>query len=75
VPERSDIDVQTEERDSVSTGGLVTRNGSWDTDAPLGAVYRHTDLGRLVVETLSSSSVWTSMYDRSGTENAHSWKR
>ena len=40
--------------------GLVTRNhtGSWDTDAPVAAVYRHTELGRLVVETLSRFWVW-----------------
>jgi len=36
----------------VGARGLVTRNdsGSWDTEPPADAVYRHTDLGRVVVE-------------------------
>jgi DNA-binding HxlR family transcriptional regulator len=49
----------------VAAHGLVTRNdnGSWDTAAPVNAVYRHTDLGRLTVETLSDFSVWTRMFE------------
>ena|SRR5690242_2233712 len=57
--------------------GLVTRNdhGSWDTDARADVVYRHTDLGRLVVEALSCYSLWTAMYDRVETARDHSWNR
>ncbi|AGB25340.1 hypothetical protein Mycsm_05137 [Mycobacterium sp. JS623] len=57
--------------------GLVTRNdhGSWDTDAAADVVYRHTDLGRVVVEALSCYSLWTAMYDRVETSQDHSWKR
>ena len=57
--------------------GLVTRNhsGSWDTDAPVAAVYRHTDLGRLVVETLSRFWVWTALSDRAGADKGHRWNR
>jgi DNA-binding HxlR family transcriptional regulator len=43
--------------------GLVTRsdNGSWDGDVPADVVYRHTDVGRRVVETLSRYSTWTAI--------------
>jgi DNA-binding HxlR family transcriptional regulator len=42
----------------VGARGLVMRNdsGSWDTEPPADAVYRHTDLGRVVVEALTRSS-------------------
>jgi DNA-binding HxlR family transcriptional regulator len=61
----------------VGARGLVTRdnNGSWDNDAPVGAVYRHTDLGRVVVEALSCFGLWTAMYDHVDTTKAHSWNR
>jgi len=61
----------------VGARGLVTRNdhGSWDTDAPVDAVYRHTDLGWVVVEALSCYSLWTAMYDRTETSQDHSWNR
>ena len=47
----------------VAARGLVTRNGSgsWDSDAPAGVVYRHTDVGRRVVEALSHFSMWTTI--------------
>jgi DNA-binding HxlR family transcriptional regulator len=47
----------------VGARGLVTKsdNGSWDADPPADAVYRHTDLGRQVVEELSKFSVWTAI--------------
>jgi DNA-binding HxlR family transcriptional regulator len=47
----------------VAARGLVTRNdnGSWDSDAPVDVVYRHTDVGRRVVETLSRFSMWTNI--------------
>ena len=47
----------------VAARGLVTRNdnGSWDSDAPAGVEYRHTDVGRRVVETLSRFSTWTTL--------------
>jgi DNA-binding HxlR family transcriptional regulator len=47
----------------VAARGLVTRNdnGSWDGDAPVDVVYRHTDVGRQVVETLSRFSMWTNI--------------
>jgi DNA-binding HxlR family transcriptional regulator len=53
----------------VAARGLVTRNdtGSWDTDASIHAVYRHTDLGRAVFESLSRFSFWTTVFDRTGT--------
>jgi DNA-binding HxlR family transcriptional regulator len=43
--------------------GLVTRsdNGSWDGDVSADVVYRHTDVGRRVVETLSRYSTWTAI--------------
>lgn len=58
----------------VGARGLVTRNdtGSWDIDAPVGAVYRHTDLGRVVVAALSCYSLWTAMYDHTDTNKGHS---
>jgi DNA-binding HxlR family transcriptional regulator len=61
----------------VGARGLVTRNdsGSWDTEAPADAVFRHTDLGRVAVEALSCYSLWTAMYDRAYAANGHSWKR
>jgi DNA-binding HxlR family transcriptional regulator len=61
----------------VGARGLVTRNdnGSWDVDAPVDTVYRHTDLGRVVVEALSCYSLWMTMYDHTDTAKAHSWKR
>jgi DNA-binding HxlR family transcriptional regulator len=61
----------------VAARGLVTRNenGSWDVDQPVDALYRHTDLGRLVVETLSRSSVWTTIYDRTDADTGHCRKR
>jgi len=57
--------------------GLVTRNdhGSWDTDAPADTVYRHTVIGRVVVEALSCYSLWTAMYNRAETDRDHSWNR
>jgi DNA-binding HxlR family transcriptional regulator len=47
----------------VAARGLVTRddNGSWDSDAPGDVVYRHTDVGRRVVETLSRFAMWTNI--------------
>jgi DNA-binding HxlR family transcriptional regulator len=61
----------------VGARGLVTRsdNGSWDTEPPVDAVYRHTDLGRRVLEALSRFSVWTAMYDRTDAVEGHSWNR
>jgi DNA-binding HxlR family transcriptional regulator len=58
----------------VAARGLVTRNdtGSWDTDAPVHAVYRHTDLGRAVFESLSRFSFWTTVFDRTGARTPHS---
>jgi hypothetical protein len=49
----------------VAAYGLVTRTegGSWDVEAPTDALYRHTDLGRLTVETLSRFSVWMAMFE------------
>jgi DNA-binding HxlR family transcriptional regulator len=49
----------------VATYGLVTRTegGSWDVEAATNALYRHTDLGRLTVDTLSRFSVWTAMFE------------
>src|SRR5262245_48196907 len=61
----------------VGARGLVTRtdNGTWDTQPPVDAVYRHTDLGRRVLEALSRFSVWTAMYDRTDAAEGHSWNR
>jgi|SRR3954470_772212 DNA-binding HxlR family transcriptional regulator len=61
----------------VGARGLVTRNdsGSWDTEPPPDAVYRHTDLGGVVVEALTCYSLWTAMYDRADAANRHSWNR
>jgi DNA-binding HxlR family transcriptional regulator len=61
----------------VAVWGLVTRNdnGSWDTDAAVDVIYRHTDLGRLVVEALSRFSTWTTMYDLTDVGEAHCWNR
>jgi DNA-binding HxlR family transcriptional regulator len=58
----------------VGARGLVTRtdSGSWDADAPVDAVYRHTELGRVVVEALSCYSLWTTMYDRVNAATDHS---
>jgi DNA-binding HxlR family transcriptional regulator len=58
----------------VAARGLVTRNdtGSWDTDASVDAIYRHTDLGRVVFESLSRFSFWTTVFDRTGAEMGHS---
>jgi DNA-binding HxlR family transcriptional regulator len=58
----------------VAARGLVTRNdtGSWDTDASVHAVYRHTDLGRAVFESLSRFSFWTTVFDRAGAQTPHS---
>jgi DNA-binding HxlR family transcriptional regulator len=55
--------------------GLVTRSdaGTWDVYAPHHAVYRHTDLGRMVFASLSSFSFWTTIFDRA--LRGHSWKR
>jgi DNA-binding HxlR family transcriptional regulator len=52
----------------VAARGLVTRNdsGSWDSDVPVDVVYRHTDVGRRVVETLSRFSMWTTIIPESG---------
>jgi DNA-binding HxlR family transcriptional regulator len=54
----------------VAARGLVTRSdtGSWDTDASVHAVYRHTDLGRDVYEALSRFSFWTTVFDRTGAQ-------
>jgi hypothetical protein len=51
----------------VAARGLVAKedNGSWDTNAVGNTVYRHTDRGRRMVETLSRFSVWTTMFDGS----------
>jgi hypothetical protein len=51
----------------VAARGLVAKDdsGSWDTDAPSNIVYRHTDRGRRIVETLSRFSAWTTMFDGS----------
>jgi DNA-binding HxlR family transcriptional regulator len=61
----------------VAARGLVTRTdtGTWDTEPPADALYRHTDLGRQVIEALSRFSVWTAMYDRTDAAADHSWKR
>jgi DNA-binding HxlR family transcriptional regulator len=61
----------------VGARGLVTRNdsGSWDTEPPADAVYRHTDLGRVVVEALTCYSFWTAMYDGTEAAKGHSWNR
>jgi DNA-binding HxlR family transcriptional regulator len=61
----------------VGARGLVARNesGSWDTSPPADAVFRHTDLGRVVVEALTCYSLWTAMFDRADAENGHSWNR
>jgi DNA-binding HxlR family transcriptional regulator len=61
----------------VAARGLVAmnRNGNWDSDAPVDAIYRHTELGRLVVERLSHFSVWTAMYERTDAATGHYWKR
>ena len=61
----------------VGARGLVTRtdNGTWDTQPPVDAVYRHTDLGCWVLEALSRFSVWTAMYDPANTAVDHCWKR
>jgi DNA-binding HxlR family transcriptional regulator len=58
----------------VAARGLVTRNdgGSWDTDASVHAVYRHTDLGRAVFESLSRFSFWTTVFDPTGAQMPHS---
>jgi DNA-binding HxlR family transcriptional regulator len=58
----------------VAARGLVTRSdtGSWDTDASPNAVYRHTDLGRVVFEALSRFSFWTTVFDRTGAQTPHS---
>ena len=58
----------------VAAHGLVTRDdtGSWDTDASINAIYRHTDLGRVVFESLSRFSFWTRVFDRTGAEMGHS---
>ena len=47
----------------IAARGLVMRNdnGSWDSDTPADIVYRHTDIGRRVVETLSRFSIWTTI--------------
>jgi DNA-binding HxlR family transcriptional regulator len=47
----------------VAAGGLVMRNdyGSWDGGAPADVVYRHTDVGRRVVEALSRYAMWTNI--------------
>jgi DNA-binding HxlR family transcriptional regulator len=47
----------------IAARGLVTRNdyGSWDSDASADVVYRHTEFGRQVVESLSSYSMWTAI--------------
>jgi DNA-binding HxlR family transcriptional regulator len=47
----------------VAARGLVTKNdnGSWDSDTPADVVYRHTDVGRRVVETLSRFGMWTNI--------------
>jgi len=47
----------------VAARGLVTRNdnGTWDSDAPVDVAYRHTDVGREVVESLSRFSMWTNI--------------
>jgi DNA-binding HxlR family transcriptional regulator len=59
----------------VAARGLVARvdNGTWDTDPPVDAVYRYTNLGWVVVEALSCYSLWNAMYDR--TDTGHSWNR
>jgi DNA-binding HxlR family transcriptional regulator len=61
----------------VGARGLVARNdsGSWDSEPPAEAVYRHTDLGLVVVEALSCYSLWTAMYDRTDAAADHSWNR
>jgi DNA-binding HxlR family transcriptional regulator len=61
----------------VGAGGLVARNetGSWDTEPPADAVFRHTDLGRMVVEALTCYSLWTAMFDGADAANGHSWNR
>ncbi|HKP40531.1 methyltransferase family protein [Mycobacterium sp.] len=61
----------------VGARGLITRNdnGSWDIDGPVGTVYHHTDLGRVVVEALSCYSLWTAMYDHTDKTKDHSWNR
>jgi DNA-binding HxlR family transcriptional regulator len=58
----------------IAARGLVTRDdtGSWDTDASNNAIYRHTDLGRVVFESLSRFSFWTRVFDRTGAEMGHS---
>jgi DNA-binding HxlR family transcriptional regulator len=47
----------------VAARGLVARtdNGTWDAEPPVNAEYRHTDVGRQVVEELSNFSVWTAI--------------
>jgi hypothetical protein len=47
----------------VAARDLVTwnANGSWDSDEPADVVYRHTDVGRRVVDTLSNFSMWTNI--------------
>jgi hypothetical protein len=52
--------------------GLVTRTDSGrSAGSSINPVYHHTDLGRLTVDTLSSLSVWTAMFE----DGDHSWKR
>ncbi|MGX9787507.1 hypothetical protein [Mycobacterium sp. MMS18-G62] len=60
----------------VGSRGLVAKddNGSWD-DPPVDALYRHTNLGRVVVEALSCYSLWTAMYDHTDSAKDHSWNR
>jgi DNA-binding HxlR family transcriptional regulator len=45
--------------------GLVSAadGGSWDNIARGNTVYRHTDRGRALFETLSRLSVWTTMLE------------
>jgi DNA-binding HxlR family transcriptional regulator len=52
----------------VATRGLVTRNddGTCDIDASADVVYRHTDVGRRVVEMLSHFSVWSTIIPGTG---------
>jgi DNA-binding HxlR family transcriptional regulator len=55
--------------------GLVTSSdaGTWDVHSPHHAVYRHTELGRMVFASLSSFSFWTTIYERA--LRGHAWKR
>jgi DNA-binding HxlR family transcriptional regulator len=52
----------------VAARGLVTKNdnGSWDSDARADVVYRHTDVGRRVVDALSRFATWTNITAGSG---------